>query len=68
MDGTTNEHSRISIKGFPTIKLFKPEKNEFKDYDGQRTLEGFISYLEKETGLPVKELKEAAPEVVTEEL
>jgi protein disulfide-isomerase A1 len=51
MDGTTNEHSSIAVKGFPTIKFYRSnDKQNPIDYDGDRTLEGMLSFLEKETG------------------
>jgi protein disulfide-isomerase A1 len=51
MDGTANEHPSVQIKGFPTIKFFKKgSKSSPADYEGGRTLEDFLSYLQKEMG------------------
>lgn len=47
IDSTANELENVSIKGFPTIKLFKKGDNEIVDYDGARDLDGFVKFLEK---------------------
>jgi len=54
MDSTANELEEIKIQGFPTIKLFKKDTNEIEDYNGERTLEGFVKFLEA-----LEEVKEA---------
>lgn len=59
MDGTKNEHEILKIKGFPTILLYRPDDKKFKDYEGQRTIEGFMTFLQKETGLRLSEVKTA---------
>jgi len=63
MDGTTNEHALVSIKGFPTLKFFKKgDSSNPIDFDGDRTLEGFLSFLEKETGKKLTDgAKDEAP-------
>jgi len=48
MDSTANETSRVSIQGFPTLKFWPAgNKDAPKDYEGDRTVEGFINYLTK---------------------
>lgn len=48
MDSTANETEHVSIQGFPTIK-FWPAGNKAKalDFEGDRTVEGFIEFLTK---------------------
>jgi protein disulfide-isomerase A1 len=53
MDGTTNEHAKFPVKGFPTIRLFKPGQSNYVEYEGGRTLNDFISFIKKETGLEI---------------
>ena len=50
MDATANEHSALNVKGFPTIKFYKKGSTEASDYNGDRTVEGFLAFLEKEVG------------------
>jgi len=45
MDSTANELEDIKVQGFPTIKLFKKGTNEVEDYNGDRTLDGFVKFL-----------------------
>lgn len=44
--------AKYEIKGYPTLKLFKNEKPQ--EYEGARTAEGIVSWIEKKTGPPVK--------------
>ena len=46
MDATANEVSDVNIGSFPTLKLFKKDTNEMVAYDGGRTLDEFVEYLE----------------------
>jgi len=57
MDSTANELEDIKVQGFPTIKLFKKDTNEVEDYKGDRTLEGFVAFLDA-----LEESKEPEPE------
>ena len=45
-DGTKNELEDISIKSFPTIKLFPKGSDEIIEYNGARTLESLIKFVE----------------------
>lgn len=53
MDSTANESADVNIKGFPTLKWFpKGSKKNPVDYDGERTVDGFISFLKSKTSFP----------------
>lgn len=36
MDGTENELEDLTLKGFPTIKLYRKETNEILDYSSRK--------------------------------
>merc|ERR1711981_1532198 len=57
MDSTANEVEGVSIRGFPTIKLFRKGDNEAVDYNGARDLDGFVKFLDE---LETKKEDEAA--------
>lgn len=46
MDATINELSHTSISSFPTIKLYKKGDNAVVDYNGERTTDEFIKFIE----------------------
>jgi len=47
MDSTANEVEDVKVQGFPTIKLFKKD-NSVVDYNGERTLDGLVRFLESD--------------------
>lgn len=55
MDSTTNETNLVSIQGFPTIKFFAANNKTPVDYDGERTLQGFVDFLKENTHFPITE-------------
>ena len=46
MDSTANEVENVSIRGFPTIKLFQKGDNKVVEYSGNRDLDGFVEFLD----------------------
>jgi len=58
MDSTGNELEEIKVQGFPTIKLIKKGTNDIVDFDGERTEEGFVKFLEAQVGGAEKEVKD----------
>jgi len=46
IDLTANELEEVKVEGFPTIKLFRKEDNKVIDYDGERSLDGFVKFIE----------------------
>ena len=56
-DATANEFEDVEVQGFPTLKFF-PAGGEMQDYNGGRTLEDFVKFLE-----PDAATEEAAEEV-----
>lgn len=46
MDSTANEVEDVKIQSFPTIKYFPAGSDEIIDYNGERTLEAFTTFLE----------------------
>jgi len=50
MDATLNEVKGVSVRSFPTIKLWtKGNKTNPIDFNGDREVEGFISFLKEKT-------------------
>lgn len=46
-DATANEFADVEVQGFPTIKFFPAgEGAEMQDYNGGRTFEDFVKFLE----------------------
>lgn len=48
MDSTKNEIESFKIKAFPTIKLFSKGILNVKDYNGERTFEGVLKFVESD--------------------
>jgi len=46
MDATANDLEDIKINSFPTLKFFPKGSDEVIDYNGARTLDGFVKFLE----------------------
>jgi protein disulfide-isomerase A1 len=63
IDSTANELEDIKVHGFPTIKFFPADSDKIVEYNGERTLDGFVKFLEsggKEGAGPSDEDKAAA--------
>jgi len=55
MDSTTNELEHTKIQSFPTIKLYKKGDNQVVPFEGARTLDGFVEFIEKMTSASEEE-------------
>jgi protein disulfide-isomerase A1 len=54
MDATANETDKVSIQGFPTIKFWPAgDKTKPIDFEGDRTVEGFVEFLKKHATHPI---------------
>ena len=59
MDSTANETDKVSIQGFPTIKFWPAnDKTKPLDFDGDRTVEGFVQFLNKHATNTIKNEKD----------
>ena len=55
MDAAANEHPAMSVRAFPTIRLFKRgNKTAPVEYDGKRELPDLLEFLKRETGLSLE--------------
>ncbi|XP_035892427.1 protein disulfide-isomerase isoform X1 [Anopheles stephensi] len=63
IDATANELEHTKISSFPTIYLYRKGDNEKIEFKGERTLEGFVKFLEgeKDEQQPEEEEKEDKP-------
>lgn len=66
VDATANELEDVKIGSFPTIKLFPKSSDEIVDYSGERTVEAFKAFIEKEGKITTKTVEDK--ESVKEEL
>uniref|UniRef100_A0AC34QRQ6 Protein disulfide-isomerase n=1 Tax=Panagrolaimus sp. JU765 TaxID=591449 RepID=A0AC34QRQ6_9BILA len=66
IDATKNEIEEVKVQSFPTIKFFPANSDEVVDFTGNRTLEGFIQFID--AGGKVETPKEEAKEEKHEEL
>lgn len=62
MDSTANEAEGVNVRGFPTLKFYKKgSKNAPMDFEGDRTVEGFIAFLKKHSTADLSVLDASAP-------
>jgi len=69
MDSTANEVEDVKIQSFPTIKWWNKD-NEMVDYQGGRTLDDFVKFIEsggKDMGSPSEEAPEEEEPLPEEE-
>merc|ERR1719199_1009812 len=53
IDATANDVEGVDVEGFPTIKFWRADKKDDPmDYDGDRDVDSFITWLEEKAGLP----------------
>ncbi|PHZ16998.1 protein disulfide isomerase [Rhizopus microsporus ATCC 52813] len=67
MDGTENdipEEGGFDVTGFPTLKFFQAETNKLIDYEGDRSMEDLVKFLNEHNS---KGLKFEVPEEKKEE-
>lgn len=52
MDATANDADGVDVQGFPTIKFWRANKKDDPlDYDGDRDMDSFVSWLEEKASL-----------------
>eukprot|EP01024_Parvocaulis_polyphysoides_P026521 TRINITY_DN2415_c0_g1_i1.p1 TRINITY_DN2415_c0_g1~~TRINITY_DN2415_c0_g1_i1.p1 ORF type:complete len:538 (+),score=115.82 TRINITY_DN2415_c0_g1_i1:133-1614(+) len=49
--------SKFGVKGYPTLKIFRGDPEDYSDYKGPRESAGIISYMSKQFGPASKEFK-----------
>jgi protein disulfide-isomerase A1 len=53
IDATENDVEGVEVEGFPTIKFWRADKKDDPlDYDGDRDVDSFITWLEEKAALP----------------
>merc|ERR1712187_483369 len=56
IDATANDVEGVDVEGFPTIKLWRgSKKDEPLDFDGDRDVESFISWLQEKVSFPINQ-------------
>lgn len=60
IDSTANELEHTKITSFPTLKFYKKGDNAVIDYNGERTLDGFVKFIE--SGGKVEEVEDDGEE------
>jgi len=64
IDATANDVEGVDIEGFPTIKLWRASnKDEPLDYNGDRDVDGFLTWLEDKVAHPFSRLEAARTEL-----
>nr|ADZ76592.1 protein disulfide isomerase [Conus imperialis] len=48
MDATANEVEDVKVQSFPTLKYFPKDGGKVVDYNGERTLEAFVKFLDSD--------------------
>ncbi|KAF9510848.1 hypothetical protein BS47DRAFT_1377367 [Hydnum rufescens UP504] len=69
MDATENDlppSTPFQVSGFPTLKFKPAGSRDFIDYEGDRSLESLIEFVESKAKNDLSALKYAAPEDATE--
>lgn len=64
MDATANELEHTKINSFPTIYLYRKGDNQKVEFRGERTLEGFIAFLDGKDAVEDSDVKEEVEEDV----
>jgi protein disulfide-isomerase A1 len=70
MDATENDlppSVPFRVSGFPTLKFKQAGSREFLDYEGDRSLESLIEFVESKVKNKI-EVKEAQPSVASEKI
>jgi len=52
MDATANDPAGVAIQGFPTIKFFPANSDKVMDFNGDRSVDGFVDFIKNNAGVP----------------